>query len=94
MKLIYKLTIIINDELQWDYIFDNYAVIEPFLQKFKSEFEHFKIDTLIKCSKCFEYERADFCFFLKWVDKIRPYCCKCADEYLIDRNQFIKEKNE
>lgn len=94
MKLIYKLTIIINDELQWDYIFDNYAVIEPFLQKFKSEFKHFKIDTLIKCSKCFEYERADFVFFLKWVDKIRPYCCKCADDYLIDRNQFIKEKND
>ena len=39
MKLIYKLTIIINDELQWDYIFDNYAVIEPFLQKYKSEFD-------------------------------------------------------
>ena len=94
MKLIYKLTININDELQLDYIIANDAVIEPFLQKYKSEFEHFKIDTLIKCSKCFEYERADFCFFLKWVDKIRPYCCKCADEYIIDRTQFKKEKNE
>ena len=31
MKLIYKLTIIINDNLQWDYIFDNYTVIEKFL---------------------------------------------------------------
>ena len=42
MKLIYKLTIIINDNLEWDYIFDNYAVIENFLDNYKSEFNNDK----------------------------------------------------
>lgn len=92
MKLIYKLTIIINDNLKWDYIFDNYTVIEKFLINYKSEFEHFKIDTLIKCSECYEFERADFCFFLKLLDNITPYCCKCADGYLIDIDKFRKTK--
>ena len=31
MKLIYKLTIILNDDLQWDYSFDNYTVIATLL---------------------------------------------------------------
>lgn len=95
MKLIYKATMKCQDDIAYDYLFDDYEALRDFIDEQYNQgyrIKEYKLITLSMCDDCKEYEDVDFCFLLKNEYGINAYCMKCSPRNTIDIVKYTERK--
>ena len=103
MKIIYKVWIKDKDDLEWDYLFDNYDCIEEWLEKKEEWIEEkygvrdyikeFKVKEAIKCDSCGVYGTLNCYKLIKQENyDINAYCLSCFPNFEIDLTKYIEKE--
>lgn len=98
MQLLYKVWIKDTDNLEWDYLFDNYDCIEEWLEEkygVRDYIKEFKVKEVIKCDYCGVYGTLNNYKLIKKENYgLNAYCFSCFPNFEIDLTKYIeKEKN-
>lgn len=97
MKIIYKVWIKDQQDLEWDYLFDNYDCIEEWLEEnygVRDYIKEFKVKEVIKCDSCGVYGTLNCYKLIKQENyDLNAYCLSCFPNFEIDLTKYIwKEK--
>ena len=97
MKIIYKVWIGLRNETTFHYMFDSYDAIEDWLEKRFGTVDKaldIRIWALMLCDICKEYKLAECNNLMKRYGQIMSLCGVCANDYKIDINKYIINKEK